>query len=134
MGVVSYGFNELLDAQLSVFVERWAVGSLGGVLNFFSVVDWSVPVRGVMRFLEDGVVKLDMQIGDVFFHCEAAGALVVVPLEVDTHVKVAFIAEYYVVVIFYGMDQVIGVALAYILDAEIINYKDEHGWLPLVAP
>ena len=36
--------------------------------------------------------------------------------------------------IFDGVDKVIGVALAYVLDSEIVNYKGEHYWSSLVVP
>ena len=41
-------------------------------------------MREVLRFLGGGVVDLVAQLGDIFFHPDAAGALVVVPLVVDT--------------------------------------------------
>ena len=80
------------------------------------------------------MIKIVAQISDVFFHSEAAGDLGVVPLEVDPRVQVAFIVVCYVVVLFDGIEQVIDVALAYVLDAKIVNYNGEHNWSPLVAP
>ena len=80
------------------------------------------------------MVKLGTHIGNLFFHFKVAGALVVVPLEFDPCVQVAFLVDCYAVVLFDGVEQVIGVALAYILNAKIIRFKDENYWLPLVAP
>ena len=36
--------------------------------------------------------------------------------------------------LFDGIEQVIGLALACILGAKIVNYKGEHKWSPLVDP
>ena len=94
----------MLDAQLTIFAERWDAGSLGVVLSFFSIVDGNVLLRGMLRFLGGGVVELGAQIGDVIFHREAAGALVVFPLEVDPLVQVAFLVDCYFVVLFDGVE------------------------------
>ena len=88
----------------------------------------------MLRFLGGGVVKLGAQLGNVVFHREAIGALVVFPLEVDPRIQVAFIVYCYVVVLFDGVEQVIGVALSYVLDVKIVEYKGENDCPPLVAP
>ena len=82
-GVVPDGADELLNAELAGVVREWAGRGFGGVLDFGAVVDGSVPVGGVLRFLGGGVVELGAQLGDVVVHREAAGAFVVVPGEVD---------------------------------------------------
>ena len=46
---------------------------------------------------------------------------VVVPLVVDPYVQVTFLVDCYVVVLFDGVDQVIFVVLAFVLDAKIFN-------------
>ena len=120
--------------NIDILVEQCADRGIGGVLNFFSVVYGSVMVRGVLSFLGGAVVKLGVQIGGVVFRCEATGMLVLVPLEVDPRVQGAFLVDCYVAVLFDGVEQVIGVALSYVLDAKIVNYKGEHNWPPLVAP
>ena len=78
-------------------------------------------VRGVLKFLWSGVVKVGALIGNAVFHCEAEGLFVVVPLVVDPYVQVTFLVDYYVVVLFDGVDQVIFVVLAFVLDAKIFN-------------
>ena len=40
-------------------------------------------VQGVLRFGGEGVVKIDGEICNVIFHGETAGAVGVIPLEVD---------------------------------------------------
>ena len=76
----------MLDAEFSGVVKRRAAGIIRSVLNLCSIDDGSVAVRGVLRFLGGGVVKIGTQLDDVVFCCEALGALVVFPLEVDLHI------------------------------------------------
>ena len=78
------GSDEILDVELAGVVERRASGSLCGVLNFCSIVDRSVTVRGVLRFLGVGVIELGAQVFDVVVHREAAGALGIVPSAVNS--------------------------------------------------
>ena len=78
------GSDELLDTELAGVVERQADGSICGVLNLCSIVDRSVTVRGVLRFLRGGVVKIGVDIGDVVVHCEAEGVLIIVSLEIGS--------------------------------------------------
>ena len=58
-----------LDTEDVGFVKGSAVISLGGVLDFGAVNDWSVFVWGVLRFLGVGVVEFDSEVGNVVFHC-----------------------------------------------------------------
>ena len=58
-----------LDAEDSGFVKGGAVISLGGVLDFGAVNDWSVFVWGVLRLLGVGVVEFDSEVGNVVVHC-----------------------------------------------------------------
>ena len=80
----------MLDAELAGVVEQQAAGSLYSILNLCYIVDRSVKVRGVLRFLGGGVIKIRAEIGDVFIHYKAAGALIIVPLEIYSIVEVAF--------------------------------------------
>ena len=84
--IIADGSNELLDAEFSEAVERRAVSSFRGVLNLFSIDDRSVVVRGVLRFLWVGVIELGAQVCDVVVHCEASGALDIVPSEVNSSI------------------------------------------------
>ena len=101
-----------MDAQLTIFAERWDSGSLGVVLNFFSIVDGNVLVRGVLRFLGGGVVKLGEEIGNVVINCEEAGTLIIVPLDIDSSIEVAFFIDCYFIFLFEGVEQMIDVPLA----------------------
>ena len=72
-----------MDAEFSGAVKRQAARSFGGVLNLWSIDDRGVPVRGVLRFLGVGVIELGSQVCDLVVHREAAGALEIVPSEVN---------------------------------------------------
>ena len=87
----------MLDAELFRVVERRDAGSLCGVLKRCSIVDRIMRVRGVPRFLGGGMVKLGAEIGDVVVHCEAAGALIIVPLDIYSSIEVAFFIDCYII-------------------------------------
>ena len=59
---------------------------------------------GVLRFLGVSVVEFDSEVGNVVVHCEEDCALgvywVVVPLQVDARVQIAFLVYSYVIVFF----------------------------------
>ena len=103
-------------------------------MDFGAVVDGSVPVRGVLGFLGGWVVKLGEELGDVVVHRQAAGAFVVVPGEVDAGVEVAFLVDGDFIVFAEGVEEVIGVAFAYVFDPKIIHDEGEDYWAPLVPP
>ena len=83
-----------LHAENASFVKGSAVISFGGVLDFGAVNDWTVFVRGVLRYPGVRVVEFDSEVGNVVVHCKADCAIgvhwVVVPLQVDAGVKTAF--------------------------------------------
>ena len=79
------------------------------------------------------MVELDAEVCDVVFHCEAAGEIDVVPLKVDSGVKVSFTVFTDLVVLFQNCYEVGGVALANVFDAEIFGDKSEDDGAPLVA-
>ena len=58
LGVVLDCADELLGAQLTSVVERWALKYLGCMLDLCALVDGSVAVRGMLGFLGVGVVEL----------------------------------------------------------------------------
>ena len=58
-----------LDTEDAGFVKGSAVISLGGVLDFGAVNDWSVFVWGLLRFPGFGVVEFDSDVGNVVVHC-----------------------------------------------------------------
>ena len=76
----------MLDVDFSGAVKRRADRILRCVLNICSIDESSVTVRGVMRFLGVGVIKLGMQLCDVVAHSEAADALDIVPSEVNSRI------------------------------------------------
>ena len=77
------GSDELLDIKFAGVIKRRAAGSLRGILKLCSIDDRSVMVRGVLRFLGVGVIKIGVQVCDLVVHREAAGALDIVPSEVN---------------------------------------------------
>ena len=83
-----------LHAENVSFFKGIAVISFGGVLDFGAVNDWSVFVRGVLRFPGVSVVEFDSEVGNVVVHCKADCAIglhwVIVLLQVDARVKIAF--------------------------------------------
>ena len=128
------GSDEFLDVELAGVVERRASGSLCGVLNFCSIVDRSVTVRGVLRFLGGEVIELGAEIGNVAIQCKAAGALIIVPLDIDFSIEVSFFIDCYFIFFFEGVEQMIGLALAYIFNTKVINYEGKQERSPFVAP
>ena len=86
LGIIADGSDKLLDAEFSGAVERRAARSFRGVLKLCSIYDRSVTVRGVLRFLGVGVIKIGVQVCDLVVHREAAGALDIVPSEVNSSI------------------------------------------------
>ena len=122
LGVVLDGTNKLLGAHLARFVNRWAVGCIGGILDFCAVVDGGVAVRVMLGLLGIRVVKFCSQLGNVVFHREAAGALVVVPFQFDACVEVAYLVDRHFLVVAKCIEEVVGVVLACVFNAKIVHY------------
>ena len=110
-----------MDAQLARVVERWALGCIGGILEFCAVVDGSVAVRGMLGLLEIRVFKFYSQLGNVVFHREAAGALVLVPFQFDAYVEVAFLIDRHFIVIPKCIEDVVSMTLTYAFNATIVH-------------
>ena len=102
-----------MDAELAGVVERRSAGSLRGVFNLCFIVVRSVAVRGVLRFLGGGLIKLGAYVFDVVVYCEAAGVLNIVSFEVDSSIEVAFLIDCYFRVFFEGVEKMISVAHDY---------------------
>ena len=85
-GIIVDGFDELLDAEFSSSIKRWASRSFCGVLKLCPIDDGGVTVRGVLRLLGVGVTELGAQVCDEVVHREAAGALGIVPSEVNSSI------------------------------------------------
>ena len=77
-----------LDAEDAFFIEGWTERSFGGVLDIGAIDDGSVLVRGKLAFLGVRMISFEAEIGDVVIHGEAAGALSVIPLEVDASIQI----------------------------------------------
>ena len=69
-------------------------------------------MRGVLRFIVGGVVELGADIGGLVNYCEVAGALIIVPLDIDSSIEVAFFIDCCFIVLFEGVEQMICVTLA----------------------
>ena len=80
------------------------------------------------------MVKLDTEVCNVVVHCEAEGAIDIVPINVDFGVQVSFPGFSYLVVLFQDCFEVDTVALANVLDAETVDDKSEDDGAPLVVP
>ena len=74
--VIEEGANNGLDAEDDFVVY-------GRILNFGSIENGCVLVGGKLTLLGIGVIPLEAEVGDVFFHGKATGALDVVPIEID---------------------------------------------------
>ena len=85
-GIIADGSNEMLDAEFSDAFKKQAARSFRVVLNLCSIDGRGVPMRGVLRFLGVGVIEISTQVCDVVFHREAAGALDIVPSEVNSSI------------------------------------------------
>ena len=73
----------MLDAEFSGLVKRRAARSLRGVLDFYSIDDRSVTVKGLRRFIGVGLIELGAQVFDEVVHREAAGVIDIFPSEVN---------------------------------------------------
>ena len=88
----------------------------------------------MLWFRYEFVVKLDAEVFDVVVHCEAEGAIDVVPIKVDAIVQVSFPVFSYLVVLLQDCFEVDGLALANVLVAKIFDDKSEDDGSPLMAP
>ena len=69
-------------------IEGRAERRFGGILDFGAMDDGSVPVRRKMAFLGVLMIPFEADSGDVVIYCEVAGALSVIPLEVDASIQI----------------------------------------------
>ena len=63
-----------------------AVVGASSILDFGTVQDWGMIVRGVLWLGRLGVINFDTEVGNVVFHCEPASVLDLVPLKIDARV------------------------------------------------
>ncbi len=88
----------------------------------------------VLGFAWWGMVVSAEDISDVSVHGEAAGAVSVVPGEIDASKFCAGPVRGDFVVRGEGLEKVVSVLSADVLDAEIINDKDKHNRALFVSP
>ena len=80
--IIDYG----LDAEYAFVIEGWNERRFGRVLDIGAIYDGSVLVRGKLAFIGVRMITFEAEIGDVVIYGEAAGALSVIPLEVDASI------------------------------------------------
>ena len=90
-------------------------------------------VGGNLTLLGIGVIPLEGEVGDVVVHAKAAGALGVVPLEIDAGVQVTLPVFSDVIVFFEGILKVVGMAVAKIFNTKVVDNEAEEDRAPLVA-
>ena len=104
------------------------------ILDLGTVNDGCTPVRGVLRFGGEGVVKFYAEICNVIFHRETADAVGVIPLEVVVGVQVSFTILGDFVVLFEDSHEMESMALPHIFNTKVINKQARQNRAPLVAP
>ena len=85
------------------------------------------PFRSWMLVLVEGLFR-------VAGYMRIERTIFIVPYEFDADKQVAFLVNCYVVVLFQGRDEMVGVYVAVVLDAKVINYQSECDWAPYVSP
>ena len=80
------------------------------------------------------MIPLESEVGNVFVHDEATGALGVVPLEIDAGVKVTLPVFSDVILFFEGISKVVDMAVANIFNTKVVDYESEEDRALFVAP
>ena len=107
-------------------------------MYFGSIDYWYGFVWRVLRISGVGVVVFHSKVCNVVIHGEAERALgvngVVVPLNINSGVKVSLpvISEF--IVFGKSLLEVYGVSFANILNAKVVNEQAKHDWAPSVSP
>ena len=89
-GIVKESTDYGLDAEDAFVIEGWTERRFGQVLDLGAIDDGSVLVRGKLAFIGVRMIPFEAEIGNVVNYCEAAGALIVIPLEVDASIQITF--------------------------------------------
>lgn len=133
-GVVEEGADDSLDPFDTVVVERWAcINGGASVLFFCAIYNFTMLVRGVDRFCWGWMVIACTDIIDVTGHGGAAGAVSVIPLDVDARKFGTRPIGGDVVGLAECIKEVFGVVFAHILDTEVIDNEDKKYGSPLVT-
>ena len=75
-----------MDTEDSCGVQGGNVVGDSSVLDFGTLHDWCMLVRGVLWLGSLRVVKFDLEVGNVVVHSEPASAFDVVPLDIYARV------------------------------------------------
>ena len=78
-------------------------------------------VGGKLTLIGVGVIPLEAEVGYVFVHGKATGAMGVVPFEIDDSVQIYLPVFSDVVVLFEGISKVVGMAVAEIFNTKVVN-------------
>ena len=76
----------------------------------------------------------DSDFDDVAIHFKPTGVLVVVPFEVDPCKLLPFPICSYCVILLEGIEEVLSMLAAGVLDPEVVHNEDKDNWSPLVLP
>ena len=91
-------------------------------------------VGGKLTLLGVRVIPLEAEVGNVVVHGEAAGALGVVPLEIDASVQVTLPVFSDIIVFFEGILKVVGMAVTYVFKTKVIDNEAEEYRAPFMDP
>ena len=78
-----YGLNAVDDFVIEGGAER----GFGGILDLGAIDDGIVTLQGKLAFLGVRMIPFEAESGNNFVHGEAAGAMSVIPLEVDAGIQ-----------------------------------------------
>ena len=87
MGIVEEITDYRSDVENAFVIEFWTERRFVHVLDLGAIDYGSVIVRGNLTFLGVRMIPFEAEIGNVVIHGEAAGALSVIPLEVDAGIQ-----------------------------------------------
>ena len=128
------GANNALDLFDAVIVEGWTSWISVGILDLCAVDDFGVLVGGHDAFDGHSVASFGKNGDNIFIHCEMASMLHIVPGRVDTGVERTVPVLGDGVVLEESIAQVVGMMVANVFDAKIVNSDGEHDGAPLVSP
>ena len=116
------GTDNALDAKDAGCIEGRTGWSVHCVLEFCSVVDFGMLVGGQDALEGRVVAPFGKDGGNVFTHCETTSAFIIGPGQIDTRVERAGPVLGDGAVFKEGVAKVVGIALADVFNAKIINY------------
>ena len=72
----------------SFAIEGWSERSFCCILDLGTIDEGSLPVRRKLEYLGVRMIPFEAESGDVVIRGEEAGALIVIPLEVDASIQI----------------------------------------------